>query len=179
MASQNYLTEILLPDYKPPKGMKGEVALCAEIAGLLRQMSIENRLPYVWFHVPNQFSGHYRGVFGAMMAWMGRICGIPDYAFMGRNGCFFVEVKTLRGIQSDPQKIVQKWCENVGVPYYLCRSLKEIENVLKNERTRTERADIERQSLLLYARMAENKELSVLRHVSENAERVEQTHGVV
>jgi hypothetical protein len=133
MTTQNYLTEILLPDFNPPKGMKGEAALCAHIANFLRQMSIEGNLPYVWFHVPNQFSGQYRGVFGATMAWMGRICGIPDYAFLGKDGCFFIEVKTDKGIQSENQKIVQRWCDDVGVRYYLCRSLEDVKNVLKLE----------------------------------------------
>lgn len=126
-----FLIPILLPNFHQPKGVKGEALLCVEIATYLRQLSIEGSLPYVWFHVPNQFSGQYRGMFGALMAWMGRICGIPDYAFMGRGRCFFVEVKTERGTQSDSQKIVQRWCESVGVPYYICRSLEDVKEVLK------------------------------------------------
>lgn len=134
MTTRNYLCEILIPNYKQPRGIKGEASLSFEIAGYLRQLSIEGKLPYVWFHVPNQFSGQYRGVFGAMMAWMGRICGIPDYAFLGKDECFFIEVKTDKGIQSENQKIVQKWCNDVGVKYYLCRSLEDVKRVI-SERT--------------------------------------------
>lgn len=125
------LAQILLPTFLPPKGVKGEALLCIDIATYLRQLSFEGNLPYVWFHVPNQFSGQYRGMFGALMVWMGRICGIPDYAFLGRDRCFFVEVKTDRGTQSDNQKAVQRWCESIGVPYHICRSLDDMKKVLQ------------------------------------------------
>ena len=102
--------------------MKGRALLCVEIAAYLRQLSIEGSLPYVWFHVLTSSLGSIRGMFGALMAWMGRICGIPDYAFMGRGRCFFVEVKTEQGHKSDNQKIVQRWCESVrGAIIYTAR----------------------------------------------------------
>lgn len=133
MTTQNYLVPILLPDYKQPKKIKGESALCVEIAWFLKEQSIKGDFPYVWFHVPNQFLGKYNGLGGAILTFMGRICGIPDYAFLGKDGCFFIEVKTDIGKLSDNQKIVQKWCEQKGVPYYLCRSLEDVKNVLKEK----------------------------------------------
>lgn len=134
MATQNYLLPLMLPDYKQPKNIKGESAICVEIAWYLKGLSLEGNFPYVWFHVPNQFLGKYNGLGGAILTFMGRICGIPDYAFLGRDGCFFIEVKTDKGIQSENQKVVQKWCEDVGVRYYLCRSLEDVKRVL-SERT--------------------------------------------
>ena len=133
MASQRYLLPLMIPDYKQPKNIKGESAICVEIAWYLKALSLEGNLPYVWFHVPNQFLGKYNGLGGAILTFMGRLCGIPDYVFVGRQGGFFIEVKTDKGIQSENQKIVQKWCESVGVPYYLCRSLQDVKNVLKEQ----------------------------------------------
>lgn len=131
MKSRNELIPILLHDYRPPKNIKGESAICVEIAWFLKDITLTGNFPYVWFHVPNQFLGKYNGLGGAILSFMGRICGIPDYAFLGKDGCFFIEVKTKKGTQSENQKIVQKWSESVGVPYYLCRSLEDVKSVIQ------------------------------------------------
>lgn len=138
MATLYHLAKILLPDFKPPKAAKPEAQLCMEIANFLREQSLCRNFPYVWVHVPNQWAGLYKGRFGAELAHMGRINGAPDYAFLGPGGSFFVEVKTPKGMQSDYQITFEKWCEGRAVPYYICRSLKDVERVLDIERVKQE-----------------------------------------
>lgn len=124
------LLPLLLPDFKPPRGAKGENLICLEIASWLREQSLTKDFPFVWFHVPNQFAGTYKGMFGAMLSWMGRIAGVPDYIFLGKGKGFCIEVKTARGSQSEHQKLFQQWCESKQVPYYVCRSLEEVKGVI-------------------------------------------------
>lgn len=79
------LTSLLLPPFNPPKGLKGENALCVDMANYLRVRSLqESTFPYIWFHIPNQFAGTYKGRFGALLSWMGRISGVPDYVFISQ-----------------------------------------------------------------------------------------------
>lgn len=132
------LLPLILPNFKPPRGAKGENQICLDIASWLREQTLTKDFDYVWFHVPNQFSGTYKGVFGAMLSWMGRIAGVPDYVFMGKGQCFFVEVKTASGSQSEHQKLFQKWCESKEVPYYVCRSLDDVRCVLKESKKNAE-----------------------------------------
>ncbi len=137
MTTQNYLVPILLPR-KEMLITKGEAAICAEIAGYLKVESIYGRLPYVWYHVANEWAGQNRPVYGAKQTTMGKIAGIPDYCFMGKYNSFFIEIKTGRGKLSEQQEIVKRWCDDVGVPHYVCRSLKDVQEVLKKEKMRDE-----------------------------------------
>ncbi len=118
----NFLLPLLWPDFKPPRGIKGEDAICLDICNFLREQTLTKAFSYIWFHVPNEFST-YRGAYGALKSWIGRIAGVPDYVFLGKEKCFFIEVKSKKGVQSEKQILFQKWCEKVGVPYYICRSL--------------------------------------------------------
>lgn len=128
----NFL-EIILPKFKQPKGLKGESALCVEIANFLRAETVEDNLPFVWCHIPNQFSGTKQKLFGAILSWMGRIKGMPDYVFLGKKQCFCVEVKIDMGRLGQEQTIMKNWCESVGVPYYICRSLNDFKHIIKRE----------------------------------------------
>lgn len=125
------LMQILLPKFKQPSGIKGEANICLSIASWLREKSLtDEAFPYIWFHIPNQYSGSYRGIYGALLAWMGKILGVPDYVFISKEHSFFVEVKTSIGKQSPSQKIFQKWCEEKGINYFICHSLEEFKNTL-------------------------------------------------
>lgn len=135
MKNSLLLFNILIPKGAFPRGAKGENLICLEIASYLREQSLEREFPFVWFHVPNQYCGTYKGVFGSLLSWMGRISGVPDYAFMGKKECFFIEVKTEKGIQSQNQKIFQTWCESKKVSYHICKSCEEVKILLKNKAT--------------------------------------------
>lgn len=139
MSTKNYLVPILLPR-KEMIITKGEAGICAEIASYLKVESIYGRLPFVWFHVANEWAGQNRPVYGAKQTTMGKIAGIPDYCFLGQSSGFFIEVKTPhRASQlSKEQKAVKQWCDDMCVPHYVCRSLQEVERVLNIERTKQE-----------------------------------------
>ena len=135
--TRSYLFPILLPR-KEMLITKGEAGICAEIASYLKAESLEGRLPYVWFHVANEYAGQYRPVYGAKQTTLGKISGIPDYAFLGKDGCFFIEVKTSVGKLKDNQIIVKQWCEDIGVPHYVCRSLDDVKCVLNESKKNAE-----------------------------------------
>jgi len=132
MTTQNYLLPILLPR-KEMLITKGEAGICAEIASYLKVESLYGRLPYVWYHVANEWAGQNRPVYGSKQTTMGKIAGIPDYAFHGKYTSFLIEVKTPKGKLSETQEIVKQWCDDKGVPHYVCRSLKDVKTTLAIE----------------------------------------------
>jgi hypothetical protein len=124
----NELFEILIP-YKTIDrlSLKPEQQICIEFANELRKLTIENKLPYVWFHVPNEFipTKRLNYSFDLKQKHMGKISGTPDYCLVGPVRSLFIEFKTKRGTQTPTQIIFQKWCVEKGVEYHLCRSSKE------------------------------------------------------
>lgn len=123
------LSKILIPKSFLGKMKIGEEdRTCIQFANYLRQKTLDGDFPYVWFHVPNQIAVK-RPIFGVKQAWMGRISGVPDYCFMGKN-CFFIEFKSEKGRLSDSQNTYIKWCENVEVPVYICRSYEEAKEII-------------------------------------------------
>lgn len=119
------LAELLLPshgiDYSK---LKPEQAICVEFANTLRQLTLENKLSYVWFHVPNEFlpSLKLNYSFERKQKHMGKICGVPDYCFLSQQDCFFIEFKAGSRKQSPYQIIFEEWCTSKNVPYFLCRT---------------------------------------------------------
>ena len=125
------LFKLLIPAHKLGVKLKSEDQLCVEFANYLRELSLEKNFPYVWFHVPNQFAIN-RPIFGLKQSWMGRIAGIPDYVFLGRN-CFVMEFKASKGRLSPNQQIVLQWCDYVDVPHYVVKSMEEAKQIIGKE----------------------------------------------
>ena len=65
--------------------LKPEQAMCVEFANTMRQMTLEGKLPFIWYHIPNEFlpSKRVNYSFDLKQKHMGKISGIPDYCFMG------------------------------------------------------------------------------------------------
>lgn len=133
------LIKILLPNknisfYK----LKPEQKICIDFANYLREQTLSKEFPYVWFHIPNEFSS-YNAVYGLKQGWMGRISGAPDFCFLSKNNNFFIEFKTKTGRQNPSQKIFQEWCTINQINYLMARSCEEgikiIEDFLANEKT--------------------------------------------
>lgn len=105
--------------------LKPEQKICVEFSNYLKEKTIEGKLPFIWFHVPNEF---YRdklgkgGYFGAILSSMGRISGVADYCFVGNGNSFFIEFKTKYGKLSENQEFFRQWCEDKGVEFFICRS---------------------------------------------------------
>lgn len=131
----NDLASLLLP----PKSisyasLKDEQKICVEFANEMRQLTLEDKLPYVWFHVANEFlpSARVNYSFESKLKHMGKMAGVPDYCFLGKGDSFFIEFKAGKGRQTPTQKIFEKWCAATSVEYFLCRSAREGIDVVRS-----------------------------------------------
>lgn len=123
------LLKILIPKSKLGSIKIGEEdKICIEFANYLRTVTLNEDFPYIWFHVPNQF-GSYKAIFGLKQAWMGKIPGVPDFCFVGKDKSFFIEFKSKKGKQSKAQKIFQDWCTKNDIKVYICRTVEEAKNI--------------------------------------------------
>ncbi|MDR1459221.1 MAG: VRR-NUC domain-containing protein [Bacteroidales bacterium] len=80
--------------------------------------------------------GNYEGKIdarsGAREKKMGYEKGTPDLVVLTPGDTFFIEFKTATGRQTPEQKEMQKWYEKTGRKYFVCRSVNEFINILKN-----------------------------------------------
>lgn len=124
----NNLAKLLIP-YKQISyaSLKAEQQMCVEFANHMRQLSLNGNLPYIWFHIANEFipTSRVNFSFDLKQKHMGKITGLPDYCFMSANDNFFIEFKTPKGRQSENQKLFEEWCKTNNIKYYLCRSAKD------------------------------------------------------
>lgn len=124
------LAKILIPRSKMGRiKINQEDQMCIEFAQHLRVHTLDGRLPFTWFHIPNQF-GFSRPIFGVKQGWMGRIPGAADFCFVGKDNSFFIEFKAPKGRQSEEQKIFEDWCKENKVHYFIVRSAEEGLNVV-------------------------------------------------
>lgn len=122
------LSKILLPYQGISYGsLKPEQKICVEFVNDMRVMSLEGNLPYVWFHISNEFlpSARKNYSFDLKQKHMGKISGVPDYCFMSPKDCFFIEFKAGKGKLTENQVIFQEWCQKMSVEYFVCRSSEE------------------------------------------------------
>ena len=116
--------------------LKPEQKICVEFSNYLREQTMQKNFPYIWFHVPNEFyrdSQKKGGLFGNILTAMGRIPGVADYCFIGKNNSFFIEFKTKYGKLSPSQNFFEKWANEKEINYFVCRSASEgIEVVERN-----------------------------------------------
>lgn len=95
---------------------------------------------YMWFHntypflrgllfaVPN--GGARTAVDAKIFKATGVYPGVSDMLFMYRGITVCIEMKTLKGFQSDNQKWWQKKVEEHGFEYHVCRSLQQFKNII-------------------------------------------------
>lgn len=122
------LMELLLPSKAiAASTLKPEQAICVEFANSMRQLTLEKKLPYIWFHIPNEFlpSARINYSFELKQKHMGKISGVPDYCFLSDRDSFFIEFKAGKVKQSPNQKVFEEWCTAQDVPYFLCRTSKD------------------------------------------------------
>ena len=124
----NFLSKLLIP-YGSIKynSLKEEQKMCVEFANEMRRLTFANQLPYVWFHITNEFlpSKRINYSFELKQKHMGKVSGAADYCFIGKNDSFFIEFKSGKIKQTDNQKYFEEWCASNTVDYYLCRSAEE------------------------------------------------------
>lgn len=83
------------------------------------------------FAIPN---GGWRGEIEAkIMKNEGVLPGVADLEILLPNGrCVFIEMKTLKGRQSEAQRAFEKWCDDNWHTYKVCRSLEEFIEVVNS-----------------------------------------------
>jgi len=132
MAIKTDLLRLLIPSKRLGSLKLGEEdAMCIKFSQYLRELTLTQDFPYIWFHVPNQFAIE-RPIFGLKQSWMGRISGIPDYVFLGKKS-FAIEFKSLKGRLSPNQQIVKNWFEHNKVDFYIAYSFEAGKEIIKNE----------------------------------------------
>ena len=57
--------------------------------------------------------------------------GAADLLFLWDTGSGAIEIKTKKGTLSPDQRDFRDWCMREGVPYEVCRSGEEVEEVLR------------------------------------------------
>lgn len=89
---------------------------------VLRHLRTYGRRELCWFSIPN--AGRRSLYAGAQRKMEGMMKGAPDLCIMLENArVAWLELKTLRGHQSDAQKGFQAICERLGHPYCLARTI--------------------------------------------------------
>lgn len=124
----------LLKNIQYRKSFKGEDKITNEVALYLKSKTLEGA-KFIWFHVPNEtFINDKRAMLDAMKKQcLGVIAGAPDFVIFLKNKVLLIEIKTEKGRQSYNQLLIQKWCEHCGISYRICKSVEQLELILKKE----------------------------------------------
>jgi hypothetical protein len=96
----------------------------------LRYYSIEGRLKAIWCAICNENSDNKKKLFGIKLQHLGKIRGAPDLVFLWENGSGCIEFKSLKGKQTEDQKIFEEWCRFNNVHYEIVRNPNQAEMVL-------------------------------------------------
>ena len=83
----------------------------------------------VIFSVPNERAGGYLAMKDLLLT--GLLSGVSDLIVVLPNKVLFVEVKTATGTQKPNQIKFEKNVENLGLDYYLVRSLEDFKAIIK------------------------------------------------
>lgn len=114
-----------MPRPKKPRDTRSEREIQIECVGWFRE-----RFPnQIIFSCPNEAARNNWAKFQPM----GATAGSPDLIVSIKDRCFFVEMKTATGSQSDNQKNFQWRCEALGIGYYLCRNLDDFKRAILAE----------------------------------------------
>lgn len=100
-------------------------------ANALRVETLEGRLRAIWTHPANELAGMTTGtgkyrrvpVAVAIARALGLIAGASDYLFLWERGSLAMEFKSAKGRLNDAQTDFRRWCEMVGVPFHIVRSV--------------------------------------------------------
>ncbi len=112
-----------------PRGDEDRITM--EIANYFRELTLEKRANFIWFHVPNENGNNKQFAFGAKLRAMGKMPGCSDFILMGKDRSLCLEVKAPKGRQGPNQRIFEDWCLEHGVSYKIVKSVDETIEVLK------------------------------------------------
>lgn len=81
------------------------------------------------FHVDNN---SWNAIVGAKKKALGVVSGPSDLVFIGHGVILFVEMKTLKGVQSDEQKDFQRKVMERGFKYEIIRTFEQFKLLICN-----------------------------------------------
>jgi len=96
-----------------------------------RVWSIDGKLKAVWCAICNENSNNDNKLFGIKLQHLGKIKGAPDLIFLWDEGAGCIEFKSLKGRQTEQQKIFEEWCKYLDVKYLLVRDVAEAEIAIR------------------------------------------------
>jgi hypothetical protein len=86
----------------------------------------------IWYAIPN--GGLRSRIEASIMKGLGVVSGAPDLAFHWPGGSGFIELKSKQGVQSWNQFAWELRCDELRIPYRLCRTIDEVLETLKDWR---------------------------------------------
>jgi hypothetical protein len=113
--------------------MTAEDHLQIAVADMLDVLA--ERHGFIWLHSPNEGGLRLPVQVCRKRKRMGVKAGCPDIILMKRGGQVVqIELKTAKGRMNSNQKAWQRRSVELGIPYYICRSVEEVQAVLKAEK---------------------------------------------
>lgn len=94
---------------------------------------LDHRLPpdWRWYHPPN--GGWRKKATAGRLKAQGVKPGIPDVVILRPDGSpIYIELKSFGGVLSPAQKDFRDWCNANRQPYFVARSVGEVEVALKD-----------------------------------------------
>jgi len=105
--------------------LAGENLMAYQLATWLREQSLTNDFPLVWFHVANEISNNKSFTFGSLLRAQGKFPGITDFIFLGSQICGALELKMPKGRMSENQLLFQSWCNDKKVTHKIAYDVNE------------------------------------------------------
>ena len=131
----------LVPAERPKSKDKTERVKAADVAKYKSEDQIQievarwldHKLPkdWRWYHPPN--GGWRKKATAGRLKAMGVKTGVPDCVICRPNGPdIYIELKSFGGVLQPSQKDWRDWCVGTGRPFFVCRSVGEVEMALKD-----------------------------------------------
>lgn len=124
--------------------MTAEDYLQIAVADMLDVLA--ERHGFIWYHVPNEGGLRLPAQVCRKRKRMGVKAGCPDVHIDLEGGrTVKIELKAPKtatsrgGVMSGSQKTWRRRCNKLGIPYHICRSVEEVQAVLKAEKIVTSR----------------------------------------
>lgn len=86
--------------------------------------------PLRFMHIPN--GGHRTQAEAGIFKAMGQKPGAADLLILGWRSFIWLELKSPKGRLSEDQKGWRDWCASIGAPWFLIRSLEDLEAALES-----------------------------------------------
>jgi len=124
---------VLFRSYKGPRAnLKGEDLLCSEFVAKCVSWLLDGVLKGIFFHIGNENTNSLG--MNSKLKSLGRIGGCPDYCFINKSKTIFLEFKSPTGKQTPNQMAFEAWCLEIGISYFIIRSIEQAIKILQDNK---------------------------------------------